>query len=260
MSTEPTSPFLNNFPKIKKSHIIKSLLSHLFKKTIHFFLVLSMYVGVGLAFLFGSINYVWISVIGIIYMIGSKFNIPVLSYICRSFNYKLVKIEILKQIRLKKVDNSIYISALIYLESNSELKNIYIKQGPKQFALFMSDYINNRISQQTSFTNSLMNIKEQITQSTSTELDEQQLKEKISNNLNEIFKSHYPDSETPDENLKNTTNELASFMINMQKMEKEFEEKIANGASEEELNQLFQSLSEKIKESNKKTEDGINQK
>lgn len=202
-------------------------------RTINFLLILTFYVGIGLTFLFQDFSYLWISTIGLSYFLLTRFNIPILSPIVRTFNWTFAKYAIFKQVKKNPLQ---LLPTMMYLEKDKTPKRIYIMKGTKAFTNHMNERLS---SQKEMFQNSMKSfdkIHEDVKKAKEEGASKEELESKILNNLNSI---NPLEAEMPtNEKILNERKKLASMVLGFEELKLKLEQARAEGVPKEELERM----------------------
>ena len=222
----------------RKSRVFWMLFIMNMKRLLNFLIVSTTYLGVGLFFLFNNLNFLFLSLIGIIYMLSTKYNIPILSYISRSFNYSFAKFAVFKQTKSNPIQ---MLPLMIYLEKSPEPKKIYLRKGPKALAKHLTEYSKNQNGSLMDIFDNLNKVRNDVNNLQNTGTSDEVTKDVVEKNLQQFLGNGSQDEKNI-EKIKS----LSSMIVNMERLQRELNEKKESGMSEEEIKNFHKQKANEI--------------
>jgi len=214
------------------------MLKYIITKIINQAIILSFYVGILLAFLFWDKTYLWICVPQVLYFIGTLYDVPVLSYFIRMFNWPLVKILFIKNLRGGENIRPETINLIMHLEHSDIPKKIYINKGNKYFIEYIEKFSVENSRDTEALFGKFDNIKNKLNQSLEEGLSQEECIIQISDQFKEILPNINPE----------LNQRLSSLFVEMEQDKKNLQQKREEGVSEEELQKIsFEKMIESLK-------------
>lgn len=216
-----------NYNKIKKMNTSKFIPALFFiGKIIDTLIFLSLFIGIGLAFLFQDVSYLWISAISLMYYVLKTINIPIVSPLIRRLNWPFIKFKIFRLVNSNPFQ---VMSTMIYLEQDSEIKNLYIQKGENAFIEQIKIFLQKEEERIKGAKEKIHKLEDVIKQS---KVENKSLEERKKLTTSEL------DLILPGEINENGKHILGSLMVDLNDIKDELDKGKKDGLSDSELKEL----------------------
>lgn len=203
------------------------MLKYIITKIINQAIILSFYVGILLAFLFWDKTYLWICVPQVFYFFGTLYDIPVLSYFVRMFNWPLIKISVINNLKNDESKSDLFF-LIMYLKHSNVPKKIYIKEGNSKFVEHINNFIEDNNRRTPVLFQQLSNVSKELKELTEKGLSKEECEEQVSAKFQNIVPEGNPE----------LNKKLSSLFVELEQHKAELKQKESEGMPKDELQKL----------------------